>query len=206
MRALGTLSLALVLVSIPFASACYRPRVQSCRGPLGDFSGISNVAISRAEEPLAFESATASVVVVVTASDTAPDGNACVAVHAELRDAAGGLVDQLDTPIAASVSGGVLETTPLLFYQSSSLTPMTVHVTLLGTTVDAEVIDASRRDAGFFTTDAFVARDAGPAPRDASVRDASADGGVAADGGDASVTDASMADASTADAGIDATP
>ena len=196
MRALGALSLAVVLASLPLASACYRPRVESCRDPLGDFSGISNVAISQADEPFAFETPSASVEVVVTASTTAPSGGTCVAVHAELRDSEGGLVDQLDTPVRASVNGGALSMTPLYFYRESSLRPMTVHVTLLGTTVDAVVTDPSIRDSGFFTTDAFVVRDAGPAPRDASVRDASADAGIAADGGDASF----------ADTGIDAAP
>lgn len=205
MRALGSLALVLVLCGMPLASACYRPRVDSCRGPLGDFSGISNVRIVTASRPLAFEGGSASVAVTVQADAPAMSGDTCVGVHAELHDAADGIVDTLDTPLHATVTSGVLQVSSIFFYHSS-FGPMTVHVTLLGTTVDAVVVDPFDRDAFFSTPDAFVTRDAGPILRDGGPRDASLDASDAGD--DTGASDASTDASSDAsdDAAIDTNP
>jgi len=199
-RAIGVALSVLVVATLPLASACYPARVESCRDPMSDFSSFSNIAISDPHQVIAFESATASVELQVTASTTLPSGDRCVAVRSELHDARGGLVEVLDTPIRAHVIGGVLTTTQILHYHTSQLTPLTVHVTALGTTLDATVVNPRLVDAGA-TRFSDAGRDAAPRLTDSSVIDAgfASDTGVI-DAGDAGSADADV-DASTSDGG-----
>jgi hypothetical protein len=216
-RRLGLVLGLLVLAAMPLASACYAPRIESCRDPIRDFSGISSVQVVNPTRPFGFfEGGSEEVSFTLSATTTMASGSTCVQVRSELRDSAGGLVEVLDTPIRAGVSSGVLTTTRILHYHASSLTPMTLHVTALGATIDATVLEPRLIDAS-------RPLDAGPpdsGPRDSGVPDAgrlvdggaedAGDGGgaddAALDAGDAGDVDGGTDDAATIDAAIDAGP
>ena len=167
-RRIGLGVFFVALLAAPFTTACYRERIQACRDPITDFSSFSSVAIVRPSTPFGgAEQALPTVSYTISASTTlVGQSNRCVGVHSELLDSAGRSIEVIDTPIRASITGGVLTTTSMFHYHSGSF-PLTLRVSALGQTVEATVLVPSR------FPDAGVRGDAGSS--DAGARDAAFD-------------------------------
>ncbi len=182
------LSLALVL-AVPLTTACYPPRIESCRGPTSDFASVEEVRLIDVTNELAFEIASGEAGYRVEAPGLV---GSCIAVHSELLQD-GEVIHTLDTTVVVRDERGVPTSSRLHHYRSGDA----VRVTTLGRTIEAGVrssidrFDAGVPDAGPFDAGLF---DAGGSPPDASIDDApDVDAGV----GDAGIED----DAAVDDAG-----
>jgi len=189
MRALPIALLVAVAFALPLSTACYAPRIESCRGAVEDSSSVEEVRLIDVNNPLAFEIATGQVGYRVEAPGL--EGS-CISVHSELlRD--GAVIHTLDTTLVVRDVDGVPTSSRLHHYRSGDM----VRVTTLGRTIEARVADSFEfRDAGVvdggFRPDALLPSDT-PIPFDAGLDDAGID--------DAGLDDAGIEDGGIDDAG-----
>lgn len=170
MRTPGLVAIALVLLASPLTVACYPPRIQSCRDPMTDFSSFSSITIPDAVVPVGGAEEAVGAVRYTIRAQTSIVGTStrCVQVHSALSSG-GAVIETIDTPIRATVTGGVLTTTPMFHYRFAR-TAATLHVETLGVTLEVPVASpgASRDvglgsffEAGVVPVDAGAAADAG---------------------------------------------
>jgi hypothetical protein len=162
MRTAGAVALVLVLLATPLSSACYAPRVQGCRDPITDFSSFGTASIVDA---LGFTSTGEGGVgpfqYRIRASTTSVRPISCVAVHSEVRIGSS-VIDTMDTPIRASIVGGVMQTTWMFHYHVRTF-PVTLHVETLGQTIETTVDRLpSPPDVGLLPDAAATFPDVGP--------------------------------------------
>lgn len=199
-RALGPALGLSMLALVPLTTACYAPRIEACRNSVSDFSSITSVEIVGAQRSFGFESASFSSYTIVAHTTDRNGSFECVSVHSELRNASG-TVEVIDTPIRAHNVSGVITTTQMIHYHFAG-DDASVHVTALGQTLDAALIDPfARPDARSLVFDGGP-RDSGLAVSDAGGRDSSTPDSDLPDAAldDASTSDADMPDANVSDA------
>lgn len=167
MRALPIVALFAFVLAVPFTTACYPPRIESCRGATSDFSSVEDVRLIDVHNESSFEISSGSVGYRVEA----PGLDAtCIAVHSELLRE-GVLVRTLETTLVMRDVAGVPTSSRLHHYRSGDR----VRVTVLGRTIEAPVVEPSRfpdtgvADGGLLP-DALPPSDA-PLPLDAGLLD-----------------------------------
>lgn len=176
MRTVPSLVLLLLLLLGPLTVACYPPRTDVCRDGETSSEGITELEISDIDNYPGFEYANP---VSFTLRARSTRAISCVSVHSEVwRD--GNLIDVVDTPVAATTNGTVLDTTRIYHYHAPvGGRGMELRVHVLGSDLIAEI------------------------PVYSPTGDAGTDGGFSPDasGSDAGASDAGAADAGAADAG-----
>jgi hypothetical protein len=180
MRALPILGLFVLALAVPLSTACYAPRIESCRGAVEDFASVEDVRIVDARVHWLFESGSGGASFLVEAPGL---NGSCIDVHSELLAEDGTVLHTLDSTLTVSAIDGVPTSSRFYHYRDGDL----VRVTTLGRTLEARVsepfetsdsgvVDAGVSDVGFrpdttLPLDAPAIFDAGTTDEDAGTSD-----------------------------------
>lgn len=172
MRAVPIFASLALLLAVPLSTACYPPRIESCRGATSDFSSADDVRLTDVRNDVFFEGGAGGASFDIEAPGL---DASCIAVHSELFSD-GVLIHTLDSTLTVRVLDGVATSSRFHHYRLGDM----VRVTTLGRTLEARVrdgfepIDAGASDGG--PTDAALPFDGGGADaggsEDAGVEDA----------------------------------
>lgn len=142
-RALSVACWLALLSALPPLCACScdgPPRMETCRSPATDFSGVTSLAVADPRIVMGLQGGS-HLQYQLTATGIETD---CVSYRAELLDARGDVVTTFDGVVRARTSGGTLTTSTI--YHIGYTTPGTVRITALGRTAEATIADPFARD------------------------------------------------------------